>query len=256
MFFERTATALGDVVEFGEYHRLLASAKGPRSKGDVWYRWEGHLWRMKTLRGGTSSSPSLVCVHGFGASCNQWERLTEALPHDIEHVVAVELLGFGLSAKPGISYTQHLCKRYVSDALSLIKGPVVLIGNSIGGGLCAGVSANHPGESRWTNLVQHGGQLVGCGAGQGRGRFGCRCEDAEPGFGAVCWPAAICFRRLRGSCDRRSQAEDPRAPKKVLRRAATKRGRGPSLTLFRGTRGTRRGQRGPGSARSCRPKDR
>ena len=96
VFFERTATALGDVVEFGEYHRLLASAKGPRSKGDVWHRWEGHLWRMKTLRGEPSDTPSLVCVHGFGASCNQWERLTEALPHDIEHVVAVELLGLSL----------------------------------------------------------------------------------------------------------------------------------------------------------------
>ena len=160
VFFERTATALGDVVEFGEYHRLLASAKGPRSNGDVWYRWEGHLWRMKTLRGEPSSSPSLVCVHGFGASCNQWERLTEALPDNVEHVVAVELLGFGLSAKPGISYTQHLWERYVSDALQRVPGPVVLVGNSIGGGLCAGVSANHPKKVAGLILCNTAGSLL------------------------------------------------------------------------------------------------
>ena len=50
----------------------------------------------------------------------------------------------------------------VSDALSLIKGPVVLIGNSIGGGLCRRRRESSR-QSSWINLVQHGGQLVRCG---------------------------------------------------------------------------------------------
>ena len=102
----------------------------------------------------------MVCVHGFGASCNQWERLTQALPDSVEHVVAVELLGFGLSAKPGISYTQHLWERYVSDALQRVPGPVVLVGNSIGGGLCAGVSANYPEKVAGLVLCNTAGSLL------------------------------------------------------------------------------------------------
>jgi len=157
----RTATAFSEVVENGEYHRLLASAKGPRSRGDTWFRWEGHLCRTKTLRGTPSSdAPTFVCVHGFGASADQWERLGDALPSTVEHVVAIELLGFGLSSKPGVSYTQHLWERYVSDALGMIAGPVVLCGNSIGGGLCTGVSANYPGKVAGLVLCNTAGSLL------------------------------------------------------------------------------------------------
>lgn len=157
----RTATAFSEVVENGEYHRLLAASGGPRSAGDSWFRWEGHLCRMKTLRGTPSEhAPTFVAVHGFGASANQWERLAGALPASVEHVVAVELLGFGLSAKPGVSYTQHLWERYVSDALAMIAGPVVLCGNSIGGGLCAGVSANYPGKVAGLVLCNTAGSLL------------------------------------------------------------------------------------------------
>ena len=91
-----------------------------------------------------------MLVHGFGASADQWRRLERALPSSAEggpaKVLAVDILGFGLSAKPGVSYTQHLWEQYIADFLAMVApGPgdrVVVAGNSIGGGLCSGVAAN------------------------------------------------------------------------------------------------------------------
>ena len=58
-------------------------------------------------------------MHGFGASADQWRRLERALPASAEggpaKVLAVDILGFGLSAKPGVSYTQHLWEQYIAD---------------------------------------------------------------------------------------------------------------------------------------------
>ena len=48
-------------------------------------------------------------------------------------MLAVDLLGFGDSAKPHVNYDPHLWKRQVVDFVHEIVGePVVLVGNSIG----------------------------------------------------------------------------------------------------------------------------
>jgi len=99
----------------------------------------------------SSSTPALVLIHGFGASADQWERLAGALL--AQHgeplsIYAVDILGFGVSAKPGLSYTQHLWEAmlgaFCADVVLGENGhaSVVLAGNSIGGGLAAGVAAN------------------------------------------------------------------------------------------------------------------
>ena len=99
-----------------------------------------------------SEEPPLMLVHGFGASADQWRRLAAELrrrPGGPSRVVAVDILGFGMSAKPGLSYTQHLWEAFLVDFVE--HGPldwlrtdagVVLAGNSIGGGLSAGAAAN------------------------------------------------------------------------------------------------------------------
>ena len=151
--FFRSETALLDVVEWKEFHRLVATTlEGDRGEGATWFRWEGHLCRYLTLRDDAADGtrPALVLVHGFGASADQWRRLERALPASADggpaKVLAVDILGFGLSAKPGVSYTQHLWEQYIADFLAMVApGPgdrVVVAGNSIGGGLCSGVAAN------------------------------------------------------------------------------------------------------------------
>ena len=58
-------------------------------------------------------------MHGFAASCEQWERLAFALrqqapPEELPPVWAVDMLGFGHTEKPGLSYTQHLWEAQVA----------------------------------------------------------------------------------------------------------------------------------------------
>jgi len=56
------------------------------------------------------------------------------------------MLGFGHSESPPLSYTQHLWEALVADFCCEIanadEGGVVLVGNSIGGGISAGAAAN------------------------------------------------------------------------------------------------------------------
>jgi pimeloyl-ACP methyl ester carboxylesterase len=49
-----------------------------------------------------SDKPTLVLVHGFGASCDQWSGMFEELSGRYR-VFALDLLGFGHAEKPQAS---------------------------------------------------------------------------------------------------------------------------------------------------------
>ena len=139
-----------------------APARGgdPREAGTMGHwRWNGqHLTRYATWPagdeydagggGGGEALPALLLVHGFAASVEQWERFVYALRQRagaaMPPVFALDMVGFGHSEKPPLSYTQHLWEAQVADfALEVMGGrPVVLVGNSIGGGISAGVAGN------------------------------------------------------------------------------------------------------------------
>ena len=75
-------------------------------------------------------------------------RLVHALRRraggNLPPVYALDMVGFGHTEKPALSYTQHLWEAQVADfALEVMGGrPLVLGGNSIGGGISAGVAGN------------------------------------------------------------------------------------------------------------------
>lgn len=53
--------------------------------------------------------------------------------HTDEQVYAIDLLGFGRSDKPIMSYSTELWRDQVLDFLSeFVDGPAILVGNSIG----------------------------------------------------------------------------------------------------------------------------
>jgi pimeloyl-ACP methyl ester carboxylesterase len=97
------------------------------------WQWQGHRIRYQTA--GTNG-PALILIHGFGASSDHWRKNLPEL--SVSHrVYAVDLIGFGLSAKPtpnqDIEYTFETWAQLVLDfSQEIIGEPVFLVGNSIG----------------------------------------------------------------------------------------------------------------------------
>ncbi len=82
------------------------------------------------------TGPAVVLVHGFGASWGHWRKNIPSLAQHCR-CYAIDLLGFGASAKPrpngDVSYTFETWGALVVDFCREVIGePAILIGNSIG----------------------------------------------------------------------------------------------------------------------------
>ena len=99
-----------------------------------------------TAEGESNDAPiAIVLIHGFGASKDHW-RFNQKFLSSLAPCYAIDLIGFGESSQPNsqISYEKknhenfNYCfdnwSQQVNDfCLEIIKKPVLLIGNSIGG---------------------------------------------------------------------------------------------------------------------------
>ena len=81
-----------------------------------------------------SDQPALLLVHGFGASTDHWRHNIPVLSRS-HQVHAIDLLGFGRSAKPAsLSYGGALWRdQLVAYVHQRIERPTVIVGNSLGG---------------------------------------------------------------------------------------------------------------------------
>ncbi|MBN3908873.1 MAG: alpha/beta fold hydrolase [Nostoc sp. NMS1] len=124
--------------------------------GKYW-QWRGH--NVYYVRAGNKQSqrPPLLLVHGFGASTDHWRKNITGLCQDFE-VFAIDLLGFGRSAKPKLQYSGDLWRDQLHDFISEVIGQkAVLAGNSLGGyaGLC--VAAQRPDSAAGLVLLNSAG---------------------------------------------------------------------------------------------------
>ncbi|MBD2055679.1 alpha/beta fold hydrolase [Oculatella sp. FACHB-28] len=88
--------------------------------------------------------PPLLLIHGFGASTDHWRKNIEGLSRDFE-VWAIDLLGFGRSAKPDWQYSGDLWRDQLHEFITNVIGqPAVLAGNSLGGYSALCVAAQRP----------------------------------------------------------------------------------------------------------------
>lgn len=99
------------------------------------HRWE---WRGYGVRYQTAgrSGPAVILIHGFGASSDHWRHNIRAIAGH-HRVFAIDLLGFGQSAKPQpdetVSYTFETWASQINDfCREVVQAPAFLIGNSIG----------------------------------------------------------------------------------------------------------------------------
>lgn len=94
-----------------------------------------------------STGSTVLLLHGIGCSVLEWSRNIDALAAH-HRVVAIDLLGFGLTDKPsGADYTIGGLTRFVLDAmqaLGIVRAH--LAGNSLGGRLALECAVVAPGR--------------------------------------------------------------------------------------------------------------
>ena len=104
-------------------------------------------WRDQSIyyvKAGNCQRPPLLLVHGFGASTDHWRKNVADLQQDFE-VWAIDLLGFGRSAKPQWQYSGDLWRDQLQSFIEEVIGrPTVVAGNSIGGYATLCVAADCP----------------------------------------------------------------------------------------------------------------
>ncbi|NEQ95322.1 MAG: alpha/beta fold hydrolase [Cyanothece sp. SIO2G6] len=104
-----------------------------------------------------SAKPSLLLIHGFGASTDHWRKNIAELK-DYFDVWAIDLLGFGRSGKPDIVYSSDVWRdqlhQFITDK---IGNPAVLVGNSLGGYASLCVAAQYPQSVQGVVLINSAG---------------------------------------------------------------------------------------------------
>lgn len=128
----------------------------PTTIGHTWI-WRGHA--IHYVRSGTAQHrrPPLLLIHGFGASTDHWRKTRQGLQEEFD-VWAIDLLGFGQSAKPDLTYSGELWRDQIHAFVTTVIGqPAVLAGNSLGGYVSLCVAAEHPHSTAGVVLLNSAG---------------------------------------------------------------------------------------------------
>ena len=134
------------------------------------WQWQGH--KIRYTEAGVGKP--LFLIHGFGACIGHWQKNIPVLAEAGYKVYAIDLLGFGASAKPPLDYTLDLWQELIKDFWQeKINQPTIFIGNSIGALLSLMLATNHP-------EISAGAVLINCAGGLNH-----RPEELNPALGFV-----------------------------------------------------------------------
>lgn len=133
------------------------------SPTSTYWQWRGQAIHYVRAGVGHPHRPPLLLVHGFGASTDHWKKNIAGLKADFE-VWAIDLLGFGRSAKPAWEYSGNLWRDQLHDFITEKVGrPVVLAGNSLGGYASLCLAAQHPESAAGLVLLNSAGPFTDVG---------------------------------------------------------------------------------------------
>lgn len=164
----RAAIAESDAADF---HRKLAetvklsnSSNGcERQCNAQFWDWQGLAVEFTVSQPDTidDDTPVVVLVHGFGASSFHWRRNVESLRAAGNIVYCLTLPGFGKTQKPSLKYSQYVWRTCIKDfILTVIRQPVIIAGNSIGGYSVASVAGFHKELIQGVVLLNSAGPIV------------------------------------------------------------------------------------------------
>jgi long-chain acyl-CoA synthetase len=88
---------------------------------------------------------TIVFIHGFGGQAEQWQYQLQKFSLE-NRVIALDLRGHGLSDKPSRGYDMPRLVNDLETALTLlkVKGKIVLVGHSFGGGVVTDFALKNP----------------------------------------------------------------------------------------------------------------
>ncbi len=118
---------------------LPSGGRSPRPERD---RFATVLGSRVAYRTEGNGEPTLVLLHGFGGTLEEWDPL---VPHLPGRVIRLDLVGFGASERPPIAYDLETQRRHLIaflDALGIERA--TLVGRSMGASLAAWTAAHEP----------------------------------------------------------------------------------------------------------------
>ncbi len=124
--------------------QTIAALNPEDSIPGAYWTWRDQLIYYVRVGEAHPSRPPLLLIHGFGASTDHWRKNLMGLSQDFE-VWAIDLLGFGRSAKPNWQYSGNLWRDQLQDFIGeMMSQPPILAGNSLGGYAALCVAAQQP----------------------------------------------------------------------------------------------------------------
>lgn len=114
---------------------------------------EGEYGRMRYWASTPQQGVPIVLIHGYGALIEHWRRVMPLIAQ--EHTVyALDLYGFGYSARPRVPPTREMWSRQVATLLEHVRADAaVIVGHSMGGIVAIQVARDYPQLTRGLVLV-------------------------------------------------------------------------------------------------------
>jgi abhydrolase domain-containing protein 6 len=122
---------------------------------------DDHRWTYAALDADKPGAPTIVMLHGYTGSKENWYRAARALQGRYR-IVIPDLPGWGQSERrPGADYGYVAQSARVADFLAKAEvsggAPVVLLGHSMGGGIAALTAARRPDRVARVGLLDAAG---------------------------------------------------------------------------------------------------
>lgn len=156
-----TVTSAVDAICSLEWYWLLALKSQVSIEGNYplkFWRWKGYLIQYTSVG---HEGPAVLLVHGFGASLQHFRDNISNIAAEGHQVWAITLLGFGKSEKPNVDYSELLWSELLRDFIvDVVREPVHLVGNSIGGYICAIAAGLWPSLANSLVLMNSAGSVV------------------------------------------------------------------------------------------------
>ncbi len=135
---------------------MMTSTSASATPISAHWIWRGQV--VHYVKQGEQGQP-LLLVHGFGASTDHWRKNIPVLAQHYQ-VYAIDLLGFGRSAKPKWEYRTEIWRDQLRDfCQQVVRCPVIAIGNSLGGYVVLSFAAEWPDWTRGVVLLNPAGSF-------------------------------------------------------------------------------------------------